>query len=121
MPVDPAYRPDKSELTGLRPGEVDALLSIRQREDRDRARKKAGNARWLEERAEEKRLEQAAREGRVTAGMSEDQARGIMGGRPSRINRSDYGDGEREQWVYNRPDGATYIYVRGGKVTGAQR
>lgn len=67
-------------------------------------------------------IENAAREGRVVAGMSGDQARRVWG-EPNKINRTSAADGQHEQWVFRRGHGAyayAYVYVDNGRVTAVQ-
>ncbi len=98
---------------------------------RDNAALQRRNAAWARDvadhemrKAEEKRLRNARIQGEVVPGMGADIVRRMMG-TPDTINRSDYGRGWEEQWVYYEPvsGGQTrtsYIYVKGGTVTSVQ-
>lgn len=97
---------------------------------RDRAALERRNEVWARDvaehearKAEEGRLRAASVRGEIVVGLPADQVRRIKG-RPDTVNRSDYGRGWEEQWVFystmNGDRETDYIYVKDGVVTAIQ-
>ena len=133
VPVDRAPSTRAQDAQRLRMQTHEAERRFEQRRQQDQAyreRAQVEGEQLRREQAEQQRIDDARRSGEVTPGMTADQARRLWGS-PDKINISNYGRGEEEQWVYHRnprrmgaanfsPHGADYVYVRDGMVTAVQ-
>lgn len=103
---------------------LDRVLRMREQAELERAQKdeqaRARSEEALERLKHMARSREAVNQGQIFVGMSADDARKSWGA-PTTINRSDYGSGAQEQWVYRHgPGKSQYVYVKGGRVTAVQ-
>lgn len=88
--------------------------------DTDAARARDRHQTVRDDFAFEDRTRNAVRRSQIFVGMRAADARRSWGN-PTSVNRSHYGSGVKEQWVYHHgPGKSQYVYVEGGRVTAIQ-
>lgn len=103
---------------GLRPGELERLRRVKQRDRKEAAERAAAVAKrsnkYQKERAQaelDKKLTSVAREGKVLPGMNADQVREAWGN-PQSIHSTDDSGGHWEHWWY----GWNSVHFKNGRV-----